>query len=116
MTKRKPSKTLVTLRKAAQIQGLLSEAIVEFAAESGTSFSDDWSSQTFLNAISIMAMMNGAASLESNLKKAFEFCGLDVKRPSHWRAFVIASVETLFRDPCAKEKWDAVRYYQLGAM
>jgi hypothetical protein len=45
--------------------------------------------------------------------KVFEFCGLDPKRPLHWRALLSAMIEVGFKNGGTPLEWDELRYFDL---
>jgi hypothetical protein len=45
--------------------------------------------------------------------EVFKFCGLDPKRPLHWRVLFNAMIEVGFKSGGAPSEWDEVSYFEL---
>jgi hypothetical protein len=70
---------------------------------------------TFLDAISVPGLLqiSESNSRDGLLVETFLFCGLDHRKPMHWRILLDALVQECFRGPGKPEKWNEETYYDL---
>jgi hypothetical protein len=72
-----------------------------------------WSGDRFVDMILARAALRPEQEKRGGLSEIFHMCGLDPRKPFHWRALLNALVEVGFKNAGAPEEWDDLSYYQL---